>query len=86
MNTGAPMKDVTIPTGISDGEIIVLAIVSEITRNIEPSSIEHGMLYLLSLPIISFEIFGTINPTNEIIPATDTAEAASNEANAIDNL
>ena len=78
------MNEVTIPTGISDGAIIVLAIVSEITRNTEPSKIEQGMLYLLSFPIINLLIFGTISPTNDIIPATDTADAASKEETAMD--
>jgi len=31
-------------------------------------------------------MFGTINPTKEIIPATDTADAASKDEIAIDNL
>ncbi len=44
------------------------------------------MLNLLSDPIINFEIFGTINPTKEIIPATETADAASKDEMAIDNL
>jgi hypothetical protein len=45
-NTGAPINDVTIPTGISAGEITVLAIVSDKRRNIAPSIIEHGTAYL----------------------------------------
>ena len=82
---GAPINDVTIPTGISEGDIIVLAIVSAITRNIDPSKIEQGMLYLLSLPIINLEILGTIKPTKEIIPATETADAASKAEIPIDS-
>lgn len=40
------MNEVTIPTGISDGEIKVRAIVSETIRKIAPSKIEHGTEYL----------------------------------------
>lgn len=78
------MKEVTIPTGISAGDIIVLAIVSESNKNIEPSKMVHGMLNLLSFPIISFDMFGTTRPTKEIIPAIETAEAANSEDTAIE--
>jgi hypothetical protein len=46
MKTGAPMKDVTMPSGISAGAVRFLAIVSEITMNAEPASTEHGTEYL----------------------------------------
>ena len=83
---GAPIKDVTIPTGISAGEIIVRASVSDTSKNIAPSKIEQGILYLLSLPIKSFEIFGTTSPTKDIIPAIETAAAASSDETAIEIL
>ena len=76
---GAPIKDVTIPTGISEGEIIILEIVSETRRKIPPINMLPGMEYLWSEPSNNLEILGTISPTNEIIPASDTAEAASIE-------
>ena len=81
---GAPINDVTIPTGISDGEIIILEIVSDIRRKMPPIKILPGMEYRWSEPSSSLEIFGTINPTNEIIPAIDTAEAARIEDNMIE--
>jgi hypothetical protein len=81
---GAPIKEVTMPTGISAGEIIVLASVSDSNKKIEPSKIVHGILYLLSFPINSLEILGTISPTKEIIPAMETADAASNEETAME--
>ena len=83
MKTGAPIKDVIIPTGISAGANRVLEIKSEINMKIEPSNIEHGIEYLLSEPIINFEILGIINPTKDIIPAIDTDAAASREEIAI---
>jgi hypothetical protein len=46
IKTGAPMNEVTIPNGISDGEMIVLAIVSEISMNVLPISTEQGTEYL----------------------------------------
>ncbi len=84
MNIGAPIKEVTIPTGISDGEIIVLAIVSEISKNVPPNNMLPIIEYLWSEPNNNFDIFGTISPTNEIIPAIETADAASNEVRTID--
>ena len=46
IKTGAPINDVTIPNGISDGEMIVLAIVSEMSMNILPIKTEQGTEYL----------------------------------------
>ncbi len=46
MKTGAPMKEVIIPTGISDGAMTVRDNKSAITRNIEPSNMEKGIEYL----------------------------------------
>ena len=74
---GAPINDVTIPTGISDGEIIILEIVSDIRRKIPPIKILPGIEYRWSEPSNNLEILGTIKPTNEIIPAIETADAAS---------
>jgi hypothetical protein len=42
MKNGTPIMDVTIPTGISRGERIVLAIVSENKRTIPPAMAEVG--------------------------------------------
>ena len=86
MNIGAPINDVTIPTGISDGDIIVLAIVSDTRRNIPPSNILPGIVYLWSAPSSNLAMFGIIKPTKEIIPATDTADAASTEDKTIENI
>ena len=46
INTGAPINEVMIPTGISAGEITVLAMVSETNRNIAPRITEQGIAYL----------------------------------------
>ena len=46
INTGAPMNEVTIPNGISAGEIIVLAIVSDISMKLAPKRTEQGTEYL----------------------------------------
>jgi len=84
MKIGAPINDVTIPTGISAGEMIVLASVSDTSKNNAPSKIVQGILYLLSFPIHNFEIFGTTSPTKEIIPAIETADAARSEETAME--
>ena len=81
---GAPINDVTIPTGISDGDIIILEIVSDIRKKMSPITRLPVMEYRWSEPSSSLEIFGTINPTNEIIPAIETAEAARMEDNMIE--
>lgn len=80
IKTGAPIKDVTIPTGISDGDITVRATASATSKNIPPIIMLPGMEYLWSEPSKSFEMFGTISPAKEIIPAIETAEADNNEA------
>jgi len=46
------MQAVTIPTGISTGEIIVLEIVSAVVRKDAPNRNEHGTNILLSTPIV----------------------------------
>ncbi len=46
INIGAPINDVTMPTGISDGEMITLAIVSDTRRKIPPINMLPGMEYL----------------------------------------
>lgn len=84
INIGAPIKEVTIPTGISEGEIIILAIESDISKNIPPNNMLPNIEYLWSEPKINLEILGTISPTNEIIPAIETADAANIEVNIID--
>lgn len=81
MNIGAPINDVTMPAGNSEGAITERAKASDSTSNEEPSNTEPGIIYLCPLPNINLEIFGIINPTNEIIPAIDTAAAASSEDN-----
>ena len=86
MKTGAPINEVIIPTGISDGAITVRDIKSENTRKIEPKTIENGIENLQSAPIIKRAILGIISPTNEIIPATATAEAANNDEIIIDKI
>lgn len=80
INIGAPIKEVTIPTGISDGEMMVLAITSDNNRNMPPIIILPGIVYLWSDPSKSLDTLGTISPAKEIIPAIDTAEADNKEA------
>lgn len=75
MKNGPPNSAVIIPTGISIGEIIVLAIVSANIINIAPSSADAGRRILWSGPINSLTIWGIIKPTNPMIPLTDTLTA-----------
>ena len=71
------MQAVTIPTGISTGEIIVLDIVSAVVRKDAPNRNEHGTSILLSTPIVIRSIWGIKRPTNPIGPVTDITEAAA---------
>ena len=66
------MRAVIAPTGISDGAIAVLAMVSANTKNEEPTKKEAGITILLSTPRIILHICGTSKPTKPIIPLTDT--------------
>ena len=66
------MIDVIIPTGISLGDRIVLAIVSDIKRTTPPAIAEVGYNILWSGPTIILKICGVIKPTNPIIPLTET--------------
>lgn len=64
--------------------MIILAMVSDINKKIAPKSIVHGIEYLQSLPMRSLDRFGMINPTKLIIPAIETALAASSEERIIE--
>ena len=44
MKTGAPIKEVKIPIGISDGATNVLLIVSATMTNIAPKNAERGKI------------------------------------------
>ena len=68
---------VIAPTGSSEGEIIVLAIVSAIVKYIAPIKKDDGIIILLSTPQISLHTWGTTSPTNPIIPLTETTAPIS---------
>lgn len=72
IKNGPPNNAVIIPTGISIGEIIVLAMVSAKIINIPPINPEEGNSILWSGPTIILTIWGIISPTNPIIPLMDT--------------
>ena len=68
MKNGTPIIDVIIPTGISSGEIIVLAIMSDASSMMPPMSPDAGMRYLLSTPTRLRAIWGATRPTNPMTP------------------
>ena len=65
---------VTAPTGNSDGAIMLLATVSAMVKYAAPTKNDAGKTILLSTPKIIRQTCGTNNPTNPIIPLTDTKE------------
>ena len=71
---GAPIIAVMAPTGSWAGDIIVLAIVSAVTRYAPPIKKDAGITILLSTPKMNLQTWGTSKPTNPIIPLTDTTE------------
>ena len=72
-----PVNANTIPTGITNGAAIVLAIKSQRTTNKAPPIAEDIKSTLLSSPIICLIICGTINPINPSNPEKLTAAPAS---------
>lgn len=68
MKNGTPIIAVIIPTGISSGEIIVLAIISDDSSMMPPISPEAGMRYLLSTPTRLRAMCGATSPTNPMTP------------------
>ena len=70
---GKPKNAVINPTGISVGDNIVLAIMSEDNKIIAPIKEAWGIRYFGFVPQAILEICGATNPTNPIIPVCDTA-------------
>lgn len=56
------MKDVTMPTGITTGKIIVLPTVSDNKSSSEPKRAERGIKNLWSPPATSLTIWGLTSP------------------------
>ena len=77
---GPPNIAVIIPTGISVGAMMVLAIVSQIIKKLAPNSIDTGIRILRSEPTNSREIWGTINPTKPMGPVIATTVAVIKDA------
>jgi len=81
MKKGAPNIAVSIPTGISEGGLITLAIVSIHRRKIAPDTIVIGRSVLWLGPTIILIICGVMRPMNPIMPQTDTAVAVTMDDN-----
>lgn len=75
MNNGAPIKEVSIPTGRTIGAIMLRASKSAANKNTPPNKAVAGIRNLSSLPIIRRTRCGTTSPTKAIIPKNDTATA-----------
>lgn len=65
--------------GISFGAIL-LASISQITKNKAPKSIEIGTTFLLSLPINNLTKLGITKPIQPIVPLIETETAVSTVA------
>ncbi len=72
INKGAPAKEVMTPTGSSDGLIALRAIRSLRATITPPPTIDTGRRLRCLGPTINLMIWGTINPTNPIIPKKAT--------------
>ena len=83
---GDPTIAVIIPIESSELGIIVLAITSAQIINIDPRSIDIGVSLLWSDPTSDLVICGMINPTNPMIPQTETKTPVSREVIIIYNL
>ena len=70
------MSEVMMPRGISLA-IAHLAIVSTISKNSAPNSIETGSKTLKFAPTIERAMCGTMSPTQPTIPQKATLEAVS---------
>ena len=68
IKAGAPIIAVIIPTGISVGATIFLAIVSQAVKNAPPASAHAGKTILWSSPEIFLTACGMISPTKPIGP------------------
>lgn len=77
------MIDTTIPTGISAGATIFLAIVSDINKRSVPTKADTGNNNLCFGPTIFLAICGEIRPKKEIVPATEVATPANATAKKI---
>lgn len=64
-----------LPTGISDGGMIVRDKRSEASMKIIPPKIEKGIIRLLSEPTRSLTICGTTKPINPMTPLSLTMSA-----------
>ena len=77
---GAPIKEVNMPTGNTMGERIVLARISDVSKNTPPNKAEAGIRNRSSLPVRRRTIWGTTSPTKAIIPKNETDTAVVSEA------
>ena len=77
MKTGPPITAVIIPTGISVGDMMVLATVSQITSSTPPDKNEHGSITRWSEPFMILQMCGTIKPMKLIGPAIETTAAVA---------
>ena len=75
-----------IPTGIITGATIVLPIVSDKSKIIEPKMQEEGNRNRWSPPIIILVICGATRHTNPIIPVKQMIPAVINVANIIETI
>lgn len=74
MKIGAPIREVRIPIGISDG-VNVLEMLSIKRRYKEPNRSVNGKSFLKSGPTMNLPIWGTARPTHPIIPEIETEVA-----------
>ena len=74
---GAPISDVTTPTGSCCGASMVRASVSASTRKLPPASAAAGTSTRWSGPKAKRQACGTIRPTKPMLPALVTALAVS---------
>lgn len=80
---GAPISAIIIPTGISEGEMIILPKRSPRSTVILPIKALTGKSLSVLVPTMHLEIWGTISPTNPISPAKLTTAPAKAEAQTI---
>ena len=72
MNTGAPMKAVITPMGISCGAKAVRATVSARFRKHPPASAEATTSQRCAVPTTRRMMWGMMSPTKPTSPDTDT--------------
>ena len=80
MNIGAPIIDVTAPTGRDNPLNKIREIISLINRTTPPNKLDPINRNLWSLPMIFLTTCGTIKPINPMIPIVATTVAVNKEA------